>query len=66
MDEKRTKTENPVTENGAPRPDSETLHTTDPQKHMEGPVSTFMHEAGEAFDSNKSEEQANEEREKNM
>ncbi len=24
------------------KPDPETLHTTDPQEHMEGPVSSFM------------------------
>ena len=24
------------------KPDPETLHTTDPQEHMKGPVSSFM------------------------
>ena len=25
------------------KPDPETLHTTDPQEHMKGPVSSIMH-----------------------
>ncbi len=29
------------------QPDPETLHTTDPQKHMKGPVSSLMNEARE-------------------
>jgi hypothetical protein len=27
---------------GIRQPDPETLHTTDPQEHMKGPVSSFM------------------------
>ena len=34
----------------AVQPDPETLHTTDPQEHMEGPVSSFMHIVEEAFE----------------
>lgn len=30
--------------------DPETLHTPDPQEHMEGPVSSLMHGLGEGFD----------------
>ena len=54
--------------NDAPslKPDPETLHKTDPQKNMEGPVSSLMHETGEAFNENKSEEEANEERDKKL
>lgn len=29
------------------KPDPETLHTTDPQKEMKGPLSSFMNEVGE-------------------
>jgi hypothetical protein len=29
-------------QNGLKKPDPETLHTTDPQEHMEGPVSSLM------------------------
>lgn len=49
--------------NSAAKPDPETLHTTDPQKKMEGPVSSLMHDTGEAFDNDKSKEQADDKRE---
>jgi hypothetical protein len=29
------------------KPDAETLHTTDPQKEMKGPLSSFMNDVGE-------------------
>jgi hypothetical protein len=47
-------------------PDPETLHTPDPQEKMEGPISTLMHKMGEGFDTGKSKEEADEEKEKNM
>ena len=53
-------------ENNILKPDSETLHKTDPQENMEGPVSSTMHKTGEAFDSDENKEQADERREKNM
>jgi hypothetical protein len=31
-------------------PDPETLNTTDPQEHMQGPVSSLMQDMGEDFD----------------
>ena len=40
------------------KPDPETLNTTDPQEHMEGPVSSLVHKAGESFESEESEEEA--------
>ena len=51
---------------GGPKPDSETLHTTDPQENMEGPVSTSIEKLGEAFDSGENKEEADREKEKNM
>lgn len=50
------------------QPDPETLHTTDPQEHMKGPVSSTMHKIGdEAKKTDKvSKEEADREREKNM
>ena len=49
-------------------PDTETLHTTDPQEHMKGPVSSTMQ--GIKKEANKddkvSKEEADREREKNM
>ena len=40
------------------KPEPETLHTTDPQEHMEGPISSLMHKTGESFDTNESKEEA--------
>ena len=48
------------------KPDPKTLHTTDPQEKMEGPISSLMHEAGKGFDTDKTKEEADEEKEKNM
>lgn len=53
-------------EEPALKPDEETLHTPDPQKEMEGPVSTLMHKTGHSFKSDKTKEEAEEERSKNM
>jgi hypothetical protein len=36
---------------GTLKPDKETLHTTDPQEHMEGPLSSLVKEAGAEFES---------------
>ncbi len=44
--------------------DPETLDTTDPQEHMEGPVSSLMHKTGKGFDSEESEKEAKEKKEK--
>ncbi|HZG24728.1 MAG TPA: hypothetical protein VEZ17_09125 [Chitinophagaceae bacterium] len=32
------------------KPDPETLHTTDPQEHMSGPLSSLMNKAKDAVD----------------
>ena len=49
-------------------PDPETLHTTDPQEHMKGPVSSTMQGIKEEAKKNDkvSKEEADREREKNM
>lgn len=36
------------------KPDKETLNTTDPQEHMEGPLSSLMKKTEEGFENNKS------------
>lgn len=36
----------------AVKPDEETLHTTDPQENMEGPLSSLMQSAKEEFEEN--------------
>ena len=48
------------------KPDPGTLHNTDPQENMDGPVSSPMRKAGEQFDTNENRHEADEEREKNM
>ena len=40
--------------------DPETLHTPDPQEHMEGPVSSLMHGLGDGFDDKKAKKKINE------
>ena len=50
------------------KPDPETLHTTDPQEHMKGPVSSTMQNIKKEAnkDDKISKEEADREREKNM
>jgi hypothetical protein len=38
-----------------PKPDPETLHTTDPQEKMKGPVSSFMQGIKETSEKNNNE-----------
>jgi hypothetical protein len=45
------------------KPDPETLNTTDPQEHMEGPVSSLMHKTGKEFESEEAEREAKEKKE---
>lgn len=47
-------------------PDHKTLHTTDPEKKMEGPVSSVTRKTGEAFDSDESKENADQRRDEKM
>ena len=53
-------------QNGLTRPDPETLHTSDPQENMEGPVSSTMHGAGATFDTDETQREADEERDRNI
>jgi hypothetical protein len=48
------------------QPEPETLNTTDPQDHMEGPVSSLMHGTGEGFDTDKSPKEAEKEKNEKM
>ena len=60
---KEKKESNPVS-----KPDPETLHTTDPQEHMKGPVSSFMQNIKEEGKKNNkvSQGEADRKREENM
>ncbi|HMJ47231.1 MAG TPA: hypothetical protein VK498_07870 [Ferruginibacter sp.] len=62
-DNKSSKNDN---KDAAVKPEPETLHTTDPQKNMEGPVSSLMKKTGKTLDSGESQKEADEEKEENM
>ena len=49
--------------NAVVKPDPETLNTTDPQEHMEGPISSLMHKLGSDFESEEAEKEAKEKKE---
>lgn len=38
------------------KPDPETLHTTDPQEHMKGPISSLVQSAKETMEDNEEED----------
>ena len=59
-DDKRSNKDAPV------KPDPETLHKTDPQENMEGPVSSLMHKSGKGFDTKETREEAENKRDKNL
>jgi hypothetical protein len=66
QNDKKNKDENkdPNIKDAPVKPEPETLHTTDPQKKMEGPVSSLMHGAGKTFDTDESKEEADRKKEK--
>jgi len=66
MDDKRIDNENEASNSRTPKPDSETLHTTDPQENMKGPLSSLMHNTGEEFKSDKTKEEADRKRDEHM
>lgn len=47
-------------EEGLLKSDPETLHTPDPQEHMEGPVSSLMNGIAEGFDDKDAEKKIKE------
>ena len=53
-------------QNSTSKPDPGTLHNTDPQKNMEGPVSSLVHETGEEFETEETKQEADDEKEKGM
>ena len=50
---------------GALKPDPETLHTTDPQEKMEGPVSSIVQNIKEGAEDDESREAADKRKDKN-
>ena len=65
-DKEKQNADRQTTDNKSPRPDPETLHTTDPQEHMKGPVSSSIQGLGGGFDTDETKEEADEEKEKKM
>jgi hypothetical protein len=66
MDNRNDKDIRRDNEGGTPKPDPETLHKTDPQENMEGPVSSLMHGTGEQFDTEETQGEADKEKEDSM
>ena len=64
------KEEQPITTNehndAAVKPEPSTLHTTDPQDKMEGPISSLMQGVKEGLEDDKTKEAADEEKNSNM
>lgn len=48
------------------KPDPETLHKTDPQENMEGPVSSLMHKTGKGFETEETKKEADKEKDERM
>ena len=48
------------------QPEPETLHTTDPQEEMKGPISSLMQNTKEAFENDETKEEADEKKEKDL
>ena len=66
MNHNEKEREKSSSENSSLRPDPETLHTTDPQEKMEGPVSSSVKDLGSAFDTDETPDEAEEKRESRM
>ena len=68
MDDKRTDKDNEIINdnNKTSKPDPETLHTTDPQKNMKGPLSSLMHNTGSEFKTDKTKQEADQKRDEHM
>lgn len=66
MKEQRNSLNNREADQPTSQPDPGTLHTTDPQKNMEGPVSSSLQEAGKGFDTSETQQEADEERDRNL
>lgn len=48
------------------KPEPETLHTTDPQENMEGPISSLVKKAGKELETGETKEEADREKDENM
>lgn len=62
-DDKNTRPEKEKDKDEAIKPDPETLGTTDPQEHMEGPISSLVQRARETMEEDDEEDEDTEEKE---
>ena len=57
---------NEQNKDAAVKPEPETLHTPDPQKKMEGPISSLVQGAKNVLNNDKTKQEADEERDRKM
>jgi hypothetical protein len=60
--EKENKGKDEDKKNSSLKPDPETLHTTDPQEHMKGPVSSAMQDIKEEAEKNDDKDEQDQEK----
>jgi hypothetical protein len=67
MPDKKNKNTTDKDKKEAPlKPDPETLHTTDPQENMKGPISSVMQNIKEGAEDEETKESADKKKDKNM
>ena len=66
-DQNTPKRENDQNKDALIKPDPETLHSTDPQDHMEGPISSLMQITKEALENDdETKEEADKKKDEHM
>jgi hypothetical protein len=66
QDERKDERKDPANKDAPIKPDPETLHKTDPQENMEGPVSSLMHKTGHGFETEETKREAEEKRNRKL
>ena len=57
-EQKESNKENESKKDNQKKGDPETLNTTDPQEHMEGPISSLMHKTAKSFPKEQTQDEA--------
>ncbi len=63
---KKNKTEDPQNIDAAVKPAPATLHTTDPQDEMEGPISSLVQSTKESLEDDETKEEADQKKDSKM
>ena len=66
QDERKDERQDRTNKDAPIKPDPETLHKTDPQENMEGPVSSLMHKTGHGFETEETKREAEEKRNRKL